>query len=109
MGASQHTKTLLSQFHVEKTNGNLSVLAKKNEGGVKYLMKTYTANTKEELVSKLRFFKDYKAKMEENQELTKLVEIIEEKDEHFCSTSHRLHLIFEYSDLNIGREIKVRR
>ena len=41
--------------------------------------------------------------------MTKLVEIVEEKDESFCSTSHKLHVIYEYSDLHIGKEVKVRR
>lgn len=41
-----------------------------------YLMKTYNASSKEDLVERLRFFKEYRDKMEENQELTKLVEII---------------------------------
>lgn len=72
-------------------------------------MKTYNASSKEDLVERLRFFKEYREKMEENQELTKLVEIIEEKDEYFCSTTHKLHVIYEYSDLHIGKEIKVRR
>ena len=42
-----------------------------------YLMKTYNAGSREELVERLRFFKKYREKMEENQELTKLVYIVE--------------------------------
>lgn len=95
-------------FNIERSLGNMSVL-KKKQGEDVYLMKTYNAGSKEELVEKLRFFKEYREKMQENQELTKMVEIVEEKDESFCSTTHRLHVIYEYSDLHIGREIKVRR
>lgn len=98
----------MEMFRVEREVGNMSVLRKK-EGLDMYLMKTYNVGSKEDLVERLRFFKEYREKMEENQELTKLVEIIEEKDEYFCSTTHKLHVIYEYSDLHIGKEIKVRR
>lgn len=44
--------------------------------GEKYLMKSYNAVTKEELVGKLRYFKEYKSNMEGNQEVCKLVQIL---------------------------------
>lgn len=47
MGASQHTQKLMTQFNVENHFGNISVLSKKTNKKEKYIMKTYTANTKE--------------------------------------------------------------
>lgn len=67
MGTTQHHRNHMDLFTVERSFGNISVLSKKDNTEEKYLMKTYTASSKEELVEKLRFFKDYKLKMEENQ------------------------------------------
>lgn len=47
MGSSQTAQKLLTQFNVEKNLGNIAILSKKNNKKEKYIMKTYTANTKE--------------------------------------------------------------
>jgi hypothetical protein len=107
MGSSQHSSQL-ADFTIDQCTGNLSLLTKKSTGE-KFLMKSYNMATKEELVAKLRYFKEYKSNMEGNQEVSRLVQIFEEKNEHFCSTSHRLHLIFEHSSLSVAEEVRERR
>lgn len=66
MGAAQQNRNQMDMFAVERSFGNMSVLSKK-DGEEMYLMKTYTASSREELIEKLRFFKEYRVKMEENQ------------------------------------------
>ncbi len=65
MGSSQHASKL-SEFTVDHCTGHLSLLTR-NTTAEKFLMKTYIAASKEELVAKLRYFKEYKSNMDGNQ------------------------------------------
>jgi hypothetical protein len=49
----------------------------------------------------MHYFKDYKAKMRENTEIIKLLQVVEEKNTHFCGDDFKLSLIFEYSPMSI--------
>lgn len=57
----------MNMFRVERSFGNMAVLSKKDNPEEKYLMKTYTASSREEMAGITKFFREYKLKMEENQ------------------------------------------
>jgi hypothetical protein len=65
MGSTQHASKL-SEFTIDQNIGHLSLLTR-NATAEKFLMKTYTAASKEELVAKLRYFKEYRSNMDGNQ------------------------------------------
>lgn len=72
----------------------MKVLCKKTNETEKYIMKSYATANVDEHNQKVEYFKQYQTSMEGNHEMTKLVRIEEEKEEHFCTSSYKLHLIF---------------
>ena len=44
--------------------------------------------------------------MGETTEILKLLDVIEERNENFCSHDYKINLIYEHSELSIEEEIK---
>jgi hypothetical protein len=80
MGSSQDNHCTISDYNLESTYNGMKIISKKADEGERYLLKTYHTTSMEEHISRYQYFKDYKAKMMDNQELTKLVDIIDEKE-----------------------------
>ena len=80
MGSAESSGDLFADYHVEQTLKHVSILSRAGNSSEKYAMKTYHTSSLDEHTKRVNYFRDYKEKMIDNMELSKLLEVLEERN-----------------------------